>query len=126
MPSDGIAGSRELDEGAANLSGGEAKRLSLCRVLVRPGELNLFDEPTAPMDEFGARRIWDVLFRELAGRTVICVTHDLDALDRFDRLILVLRGAIAAEGVPEKVKQSAAFRDLEQALLRPSPEPSRP
>ncbi|MNJ17860.1 Alpha-hemolysin translocation ATP-binding protein HlyB [compost metagenome] len=78
---------RELDGRGECVSGGEARRLSLRRLLNRPGDYNLFDEPTRGLDRKSASQTWDVLFEAFKGRGLICVTHDQEALSRFDRVI---------------------------------------
>lgn len=85
---------REIDARAESISGGEARRLSLLRILNRPGEFNLFDEPTSGLDTVLAQRTWDVLFETLEGRGLICVTHDRNALARFDWVIWMEDGQI--------------------------------
>lgn len=85
---------RELDSRGESISGGEARRLTLLRVLNRPGDYNLFDEPTSGLDAELARRTWDLLFDSLADRGLICVTHDQEALQRFDRVIWLRDGRI--------------------------------
>lgn len=89
---------RELDGRGETISGGEARRLSLLRVLNRPGEFNLFDEPTSGLDAGLAGQTWDLLFEELAGRGLVCVTHDLGVLERFDRVIWVAEGRVVEGG----------------------------
>lgn len=88
----------EVENQGVNLSGGEVKRLSLLRVLMRPGVFNLFDEPTASLDSSTAEQVWDLLFRHFAGQSLVCVTHDLKSLDRFDRVLVVDGGRVIATG----------------------------
>ncbi|MFS0825788.1 ATP-binding cassette domain-containing protein [Pseudomonas phoenicis] len=83
-----------LDARATSISGGEARRLTLLRILNRPGAFNLFDEPTSGLDSDSATRTWDLLFDSLKGRGLICVTHDEQALYRFDRVIHLEAGRI--------------------------------
>lgn len=89
---------RSINEDASSISGGEAKRLSLLRVLLRPGEFNLFDEPTSSVDPRGASLIWGVLFERFAERNLICVTHDTQSLNRFDRVLVLDGGRVVADG----------------------------
>lgn len=121
---------RSISEGAKNISGGEAKRLSLLRLINRPGDFNLFDEPTASLDRETGHQVWDTIFRHFPDRGLICVTHDLAALSRFDRVIVMRHGAIIAdgpwfeleneEGVADIVSQIAAHRaDPETAYVAP-------
>ena len=69
-----------MDEDVVNLSGGEAKRVALARVLAHPAELLILDEPTNHLDLFGI----DWLEAWLAGFSggVVLVSHDRHLLDR--------------------------------------------
>ncbi len=89
---------RHISEGAKNISGGEAKRLSLLRLINRPGDFNLFDEPTESLDQDTRHRVWDALFQHFQHRGLICVTHDLSVLPRFDRVIVMKQGDLIADG----------------------------
>jgi len=91
---------RELDARADSLSGGEARRLTLLRILNRPGEFNLLDEPTSGLDADTATCTWDIVFEALQGRGLMCVTHDLSALGRFDRVVEMQEGRIVSQNWP--------------------------
>ncbi|MFB1631386.1 ATP-binding cassette domain-containing protein [Pseudomonas sp. AP-1] len=88
---------RELDARADSISGGEARRLTLLRLLNQPGEFNFFDEPTSGLDAGSAERTWDLLFETFQGKGLICVTHDQNALPRFDRVITMSEGRIVSQ-----------------------------
>jgi ATP-binding cassette subfamily B protein len=89
---------RSIAEGARNISGGEAKRLSLLRLINRPGDFNLFDEPTASLDKEMGSKVWEVIFSSFNRRGLICATHDLAALPSFDRVIVIKQGKVIADG----------------------------
>ncbi len=89
---------RTISEGAKNISGGEAKRLALLRLFNRPGHFNLFDEPTASLDSETAILVWGLLFSVFQGKGLICVTHDMTTLARFDRVIVLRDQRIIADG----------------------------
>lgn len=93
-----IVAHRNLAENASNISGGEAKRLSLLRLINRPGRFNLFDEPSASIEPKLTTPVWDLLFDSFVGRGLICVTHDVGHLYRFDRVIVMQNGAIIDDG----------------------------
>ena len=92
----------ELDARAESISGGEARRLTLLRLLNRPGEYNFFDEPTAGLDAGSAERTWDLLFEAFKGRGLVCVTHDQSVLSRFDRVITMSEGRIISQVQAER------------------------
>ncbi|MDO7899638.1 ATP-binding cassette domain-containing protein [Pseudomonas citrulli] len=89
---------RYISENATNISGGEAKRLSLLRLINKPGKFNLFDEPSASIEPKLTAPVWDLLFETFNERGLICVTHDVNHLYRFDRVIVMRHGTIVDDG----------------------------
>ena len=90
---------------ATRLSGGELARALIARVLAQDTPLILADEPTAALDpahEIAAMRVFSDLARQ--GRAVVASMHDLGQAARWcDRLVLLDRGRIAADGRPAEV-----------------------
>lgn len=87
------------------LSGGERARAMLARVLAGAPRVLLADEPTAGLDPYHQLHVMELL-RELAGAgmAVVVVLHDLTLATRFcDRICVLSRGAVAAEGPPDEV-----------------------
>ena len=72
-------------ESGRQLSGGEARRLALARVLLKDAPLLILDEPFSGLDEATAARIRDNLEPWLAGRTVLMFAHAAQALPRANR-----------------------------------------
>lgn len=90
------------DKSIFNLSGGEKKLVSLATVLVMEPEIFLFDEPTIALDPKHRRIILNQI-KKTKGTKVIA-THDLDLVYEIcDRVILINKGKIIAEGVPEDI-----------------------
>lgn len=91
------------------LSGGQRRRAFIARALAQEAPLLLLDEPTANLDASAQAEVMGVL-RELAasGTGVLVVVHDLTLAAAFcDRIVLLHRGEVAAEGVPREVITSA-------------------
>lgn len=72
------------------LSGGEQQRIAIARVLLKPCELILADEPTGNLDETN-KSIIVSLFKQMQneGKTIVCVTHDKDIANQSDRIISI-------------------------------------
>lgn len=92
----GIAHLRERPSHA--LSGGEKQMVALAAVLVIAPELVVFDEPTTLLDLGNRNRFRDTL-RTLPQAAVV-ITHDLELLEDFDRVLVVAEGGVAYDSTP--------------------------
>ena len=102
----GLAG--HADHPAHLLSGGQKQLLAIAGVLVmRPARI-VFEEPTTLLDLVNTRRVAQVV--EELDQQVVVVTHDLDLLDGFDRVLVIDDGRVVADGPPES--SVAAYRSL--------------
>ena len=84
---------RMVEEGGANFSGGEKKRVCLARALLRDTDVLILDEPLANLDEGTAQRIEDLLL-SVRDRTVLVVSHQFSPskLAQFDRVVDMAAG----------------------------------
>ena len=82
----------------STLSGGQQQRVAIARVLLAEPPVVFADEPTGALDAVSGDRVFAEL-RTLAGRgrTVVMVTHDLEAATRADRVLVLRDGALHAE-----------------------------
>ncbi|MBQ8640047.1 MAG: energy-coupling factor transporter ATPase [Lachnospiraceae bacterium] len=98
------------------LSGGQKQRIALAGVLAMEPELIVFDEATAMLDPVGREEILECM-KILAqrGKTVIMITHYVEEAVEADRVILMNRGTILADGKPQEVLTSREL--LEQCGL---------
>ena len=108
---------RLADRGDARvdpLSGGMKRRLAIARSLVNDPELLLLDEPTTGLDPQARHLLWDRLFRlKSTGVTLILTTHYMDEAEQLcDRLVVMDRGGIAAEGSPAELIARYASREV--------------
>jgi lipooligosaccharide transport system ATP-binding protein len=91
----------------ADLSGGMKRRLTIARALVNEPEIMLLDEPTTGLDPQARHLVWDRLFRlKQQGVTLVLTTHYMDEAEQLcDRLVVMDRARIVAEGSPRELIQ---------------------
>src|SRR6516162_5832721 len=97
--------SDRAEDQAEPLSGGMKRRLTIARSLINEPEILLLDEPTTGLDPQARHAVWDRLFRlKQQGVTLILTTHYMDEAEQLcDRLVVMDRGKIAAEGSPREL-----------------------
>jgi ABC-2 type transport system ATP-binding protein len=113
------------DRRTHKLSGGQTQRVRFAIALVANPDLLLLDEPTAAIDVEGRREFWAAM-REVAakGKTVIFATHYLEEADAYaDRIVLLARGRIVADGPATEIKAKASGRTIRATL--PGADPGR-
>jgi len=96
------------------LSGGMKRRLVIARSLINNPELLLLDEPTTGLDPQARHTLWDKLFRlKRQGVTLILTTHYMDEAEQLcDRLVVMDRGRIVAEGSPRALIEAHSTREV--------------
>ncbi len=107
---------RPVDTLAQELSYGEQRQLELAITLATEPQIVLLDEPTAGMSPSETAHVLDLMMELLAGLTVVIVEHDLSVVDRVaDRIVVLERGSVIADGAPEAVKADSR---VQQAYLK--------
>lgn len=99
-------------------SGGQQQRLRFAMALLSDPGLLVLDEPTTGMDVEGRRAFWSAIRADAArGRTVLFATHYLDEADEYaDRIVLMSRGRIVADGTTAEIKNLVAGRIVRASL----------
>lgn len=116
------AGIAEIaDRAVGKCSGGEQQRLRFALALLPDPALLVLDEPTTGMDVEGRHRFWSAIREDAArGRTVVFATHYLEEADQYaDRIVMISRGRIVADGSGSEVKALAAGRTVRATLPNP-------
>jgi lipooligosaccharide transport system ATP-binding protein len=96
------------------LSGGMKRRLTIARSLVNRPDLLLLDEPTTGLDPQARHLLWDQLFRlKHSGVTLVLTTHYMDEAEQLcDRLVVMDKGVIVAEGAPLDLIREHSTREV--------------
>jgi lipooligosaccharide transport system ATP-binding protein len=96
------------------LSGGMKRRLTIARSLINDPELVILDEPTTGLDPQARHLVWERLYRlKQRGRTLIITTHYMDEAEQLcDRLVVMDKAKIVAEGSPRQLIDQYATREV--------------
>jgi lipooligosaccharide transport system ATP-binding protein len=97
-----------------HMSGGMKRRLTIARSLINEPDLLLLDEPTTGLDPQARHLLWDRLYRlKQRGVTLVLTTHYMDEAEQLcDRLVVMDKGLIAAEGSPPELIRSHSTREV--------------
>ncbi len=103
------------------LSGGMKRRLTIARSLINRPEVLLLDEPTTGLDPQARHILWDRLFRlKQEGVTLVLTTHYMDEAEQLcDRLVVMDKGGIAAEGSPRDLIERHSSREVTELRFAP-------
>jgi lipooligosaccharide transport system ATP-binding protein len=96
------------------LSGGMKRRLTIARSLINDPEVLLLDEPTTGLDPQARHVVWDRLYRlKRQGVTLLLTTHYMDEAEQLcDRLVVMDKGKIVAEGSPRQLIERYSTREV--------------
>ena len=129
LRADELLAAFDLEEAAERLvkqySGGMRRRLDIAASIVVTPEVMFLDEPTTGLDPRSRNQVWDIV-RALVGRgtTVLLCTQYLDEADQLaDRIAVIDRGTVIAEGTPGQLKASVGRGTLRVRLLDPQHRP---
>jgi lipooligosaccharide transport system ATP-binding protein len=103
------------------LSGGMKRRLTIARSLVNEPDLLLLDEPTTGLDPQARHLLWDRLYRlKQRGVTLVLTTHYMDEAEQLcDRLVVMDKAKIVAEGSPRELIERHATREVLELRFPP-------
>ncbi len=104
---------RQVGEGGGLLSGGQRQSIAIARAFLGRPPVLLMDEPTSAMDNRSEMHIKHQLSQLLPSETLILITHKTSMLDVVDRVIVMEKGSIIADGLKAKV-----LSDLKQGRVR--------
>jgi ATP-binding cassette subfamily B protein len=87
-----------IGERGATLSGGQLQRIAIARAAIREAPIMILDEPALGLDNVNRREVTAALERNMRGKSVIMVTHDLLESRKFDRIVVVDKGSVVEQG----------------------------
>lgn len=104
---------------AKTLSGGWQRRLSIAMALISEPQILFLDEPTLGLDVLARRELWKQI-KKLKGKiTIILTTHYLEEAESLsDRIGIMAKGVLKAEGTAEELKKKAQADNFENAFVK--------
>ncbi len=101
---------------AGDLSGGMKQKLGLACVLIHEPKVLILDEPTNGVDPVSRQEFWEILAEmKSQGMTLLVSTAYLDEGEKCDRLLILHKSRIIADGGPDRIR--AGFSSLEEAMI---------
>lgn len=105
--------SKQFDEQGIELSGGEKQKLAMARAIYKKSSLLILDEPTASLDVFSEKQIYEKFYELSKNKTVIFISHRL-AISKFvDRIFVFKDGSIVESGNhDELIKNNSTYAEM--------------
>lgn len=108
-----------VGERGATLSGGEIQRIALARAFLKNSPILLMDEPTSSIDSINEKRLIKSIKKLSSDKTVVIVAHRLNTIMTADRIILLDKGKIIAEGThTELIESNQKYQHLFNTFKR--------
>jgi ABC-2 type transport system ATP-binding protein len=110
----------DLDRAVRELSGGTRRKVELVRALLHRPDVILMDEPTVGLDPKSRRDLLADIKADVArrGSTVLWATHLVEEAEAADRVLVLHKGRLLADGAPAEVSTALGGGSLEQAFLK--------
>lgn len=97
-----------LNKPVKTFSGGMKRKLEIIRSLIHNPRVLFLDEPTTGLDPASRKSLWEYILqvRKSEGTTIFLTTHYLEEAEDADRVVVIKKGKIAADGTPNDLKQN--------------------
>jgi len=105
----------QVGERGVKLSGGQRQRIALARVILKDAPILILDEATSALDSEVEAQIQKTLYGMMEGKTVVAIAHRLSTIAQMDRVLVLDKGRIVAQGSHEElIRQEGLYASLWQ------------
>ena len=119
-----------LEEAGNGLSGGEKQRIALARAFLKDSDLYILDESTSSLDFGTENTIFDIIYNQLADKSMLIVAHRLSTVRDCDLILVMDHGEIVERGTHDELlaKQGKYYElwNLQQGIFRRKKEAPKP
>lgn len=95
--------SHDYEEDGMDLSGGEGQKCAIARAVYKAAPIVILDEPTAALDPYAEQEIHEQFFKNLAGQTMLSISHRLSSCRLCDRIAVLDNGRLVQQGTHEQL-----------------------
>ena len=109
---------RQVGEGGRALSRGQRQSIALARAILNDPSILLLDEPTASLDARSEKQFVESILATVTDRTMILITHKMHLLALVDRIIVLEKGKVVADGAKDQVLQQLKQGKIKQGVVQ--------
>jgi len=100
------------------LSGGQKQRLTIARAMLKSPSILILDEATSSLDSESEKKIQDAIDKLMLGKTSLIIAHKFSTIKKCDKIILIDKGRIVAEGThDELINSNSSYKNMNQLQM---------
>lgn len=101
-----------------NLSGGQKQRLTIARSMLKSPSILILDEATSSLDSESEKKIQDAIDKLMYGKTSLIIAHKFSTIKKCDKIILIDKGRIVAQGTHEElINSNSSYKNMNELQI---------
>ncbi|MBT3688629.1 MAG: ABC transporter ATP-binding protein [Cryomorphaceae bacterium] len=100
------------------LSGGQKQRLTIARAMLKSPSILILDEATSSLDSKSEKKIQDAIDKLMSGKTSLIIAHKFSTIKKCDKIILIDKGKIIAQGTHEElINSNSSYKNMNELQI---------
>lgn len=100
------------------LSGGQKQRLTIARAMLKSPSILILDEATSSLDSKSEKKIQDAINKLMQGKTSLIIAHKFSTIKKCDKIILIDKGKIIAQGTHEElINSNSSYKNMNELQI---------